>query len=119
MNVSINKPTSILNVCLHATPLFPYIHLVVSHKHGEVGEVAAGACGVRAVGVQQPAALRRPLPRHGALRVVPERTIWRVIVLVLQKTKSGDEDVHLFFVVVFLAYFNASDHQIVFFFQQR
>ncbi len=84
------------NECLHklprfhfnrvtATPLFTYIGLVVSHEQGEVGEVAAGAGGVCAVGVQQPAALRRPLACHGALRVVPEGAIWSVIILQLWK----------------------------------
>lgn len=63
---------------------------MVSHEHGEVGEVAAGACGVCAVGVQQPAALRRPLAGHGALRVVPKRTIWSVIILILQKRETVD-----------------------------
>lgn len=39
-----------------ATPLFTYVGLVERHEHGKVGEVAAGAGGVCAVGVQQPAA---------------------------------------------------------------
>lgn len=39
-----------------ATPFFTYIGLVERHEHGKVGEVAAGAGGVCAVGVQQPAA---------------------------------------------------------------
>lgn len=39
-----------------ATPLFTYVGLVQRHEHGKVGEVAAGAGGVCAVGVQQPAA---------------------------------------------------------------
>lgn len=39
-----------------ATPLLTYIGLVERHEHGKVGEVAAGAGGVCAVGVQQPAA---------------------------------------------------------------
>lgn len=74
--------------CVSATPLFTYIGLVVSHEHGEVGEVAAGAGGVRAVRVQQPAAQRRPLACHGALRVVPEGAIWSVIILHLQGKKK-------------------------------
>lgn len=72
-------------ICVSATPLFTYIGLVVSHEYGEIGEVAAGAGGVCVVGVQQPAALRRPLACHGALRVVPERAIWSVIILQLRK----------------------------------
>lgn len=39
-----------------ATPLFTYVGLVERHEHGKVGEVAAGAGGVCAVGLQQPAA---------------------------------------------------------------
>lgn len=56
---------------------------MVSHEDGEVSEVAAGAGGVCPVGVQQPAALRRPLSSHGALRVVPERTVWCVVIVQL------------------------------------
>lgn len=70
--------------CASATPLFTYIGLVVSHEHGEVSEVAAGAGGVCAVRVQQSAAQRRPLARHGALRVVPEGAIGSVVILHLQ-----------------------------------
>lgn len=68
---------------MRATPLFTHIGLVVSHEHGKVGEVAAGAGGVCVVGVQQPAALRRPLACHGALGVVPEGAVWSVIILQL------------------------------------
>ena len=71
-----------------ATPLFTHIGLMVSHEHGEVGEVAAGAGGVCVVGVEQPAALRRPLPCHGALGVVPEGAIWSVMILQLSEDKS-------------------------------
>lgn len=77
---------------MSATPLFTYIGLVVSHEHGEVGEVAAGAGGVCVVRVQQPASQRRPLACHGAFRVVPEGAIWSVIILHLReknKTKWG------------------------------
>uniref|UniRef100_A0A8D0D8I0 Uncharacterized protein n=1 Tax=Sander lucioperca TaxID=283035 RepID=A0A8D0D8I0_SANLU len=35
---------------MSATPLLTYIRLVVSHEHGKVGEVAAGAGGVCVVG---------------------------------------------------------------------
>lgn len=74
--------------CVHArrasaTPLFTYIGLVERHQHGEVGEVAAGAGGVRAVCVQQPAAQRGPLARHGALRIVPKGAIWSMIIIQL------------------------------------
>ena len=64
---------------------------MVRHEHRKVGEVAAGAGGVRAVGVQQPAALGRPLARHGALRVVPERAVGTVVVLQLDTngTREG------------------------------
>ena len=75
-----------------ATPLFTHVGLVVRHEHGEVGEVAAGAGGVRAVGVQQPAALRRPLARHGALRVVPEGAVWSVVILHLRERKKNRRD---------------------------
>lgn len=87
MNVCINYPGFHFNH-VSATPLFTHIGLAVSHEHGEVGEVAARAGGVRAVGVQQPAALRRPLARHGALRVVPEGAVRSVIILQLRKTKT-------------------------------
>lgn len=88
-----------MNVCINyfhfnsvsATPLFTYIGFMVSHEHGEVGEVAAGARGVCVVGIQQPAALRRPLACHGALRVVPEGAIWSVIILQLRKKKKKRE----------------------------
>ncbi len=52
-----------------------YLHVHVSHEHSEVSEVCAGAGGVRSVGSQQPAVLRRPEARHTALRVAPERTV--------------------------------------------
>lgn len=61
---------------------------MVSHEHSEIGEVAAGARGVCAVGVQQLAALRRPLACHGALRVVPKGAIRTVKILHLQKQKK-------------------------------
>lgn len=57
---------------------------VLDHEHSEVGEVAAGAGGVCAVGVKEPAALGGPLARHGALRVVPERTVRTEVVLQLE-----------------------------------
>lgn len=77
---------------MSATPLFTYIRLVVSHEHGKVGEVAAGAGGVCVVGVQQLAALRRPLACHGALRVVPEGAIWRVKIIQLRQKKNKEKD---------------------------
>lgn len=58
---------------------------MVSHEHGEVGEVAARAGSVCVVCAQQPAAQRRPLACHRALRVVPEGAIWSVIILQLRK----------------------------------
>lgn len=66
-----------------ATPLFTYIGLVERHEHSEVGEVAAGAGGVSAVCVQQPAAQRRPLARHRALRIVPKGAIWSMVIIQL------------------------------------
>lgn len=55
LKVCIDYPASFFNrVC--ATAAFTHVGLVVSHEHGEVGQVAAGAGGVRVVGVQQPAA---------------------------------------------------------------
>ena len=83
LSVCINYPGFHFNRA-SATPLFTHVGLVVRHEHGEVGEVAAGAGGVRAVGVQQPAALGRPLPRHGALRVVPEGAVGSVVILYLR-----------------------------------
>lgn len=71
--------------------MFTHIGLVVRHENGEVGEVAAGAGGVCVVGVQQPAALGRPLACHGALGVVPEGAIWSVIILHLQERKKQRE----------------------------
>lgn len=71
-----------------ATPLFTYIGLMQSHEHSEVGEVATGAGGVRAVCVQQPAAQRRPLACHRAFGVVPERAIWSVVIINLWKKKE-------------------------------
>lgn len=47
----------------------------MSHEHSEVGEMCAGAGGVRAVCVPQPAVLRGPVARHGALGVAPERAV--------------------------------------------
>lgn len=65
-----------------------YLHVHVSHEHSEVGEVCAGAGGVRSVGSQQPAVLRRPEARHTALRVAPERTVGVEILLRLLKDEE-------------------------------
>ena len=67
-----------------------YIALLLGHEQGEVGEVAAGAGGVCAVGLQQLAALYGPLARHGALRVVPERAVWTEVVLQLRGGQQTD-----------------------------
>lgn len=67
---------------------------MVSHEHGEVGEVAAGAGSVCAVRTQQPAAQWWPLACHRALRIVPEGAIWSVVILQLstkQKQMTIDE----------------------------
>ncbi len=55
------------------------------HEHGEVGQMRAGAGGVRVVAVQTSAAMRRPLTRHRALRVIPERTVGIEVILQLSK----------------------------------
>lgn len=70
----------------------PISHRQVSmgHKHGEVGEMAAGARSVRFIPGDELAALRGPVPRHAPLRVVPEGAVGVVVVLCLEnnaKTK--------------------------------
>lgn len=92
LKVCIDYPASFFFNRVCATPAFTHVGLVVSHEHGEVGQVAAGAGGVRVVGVQQPAAQRRPLARHGALRVVPEGAIWSVIILQLWEREGGERE---------------------------
>ena len=66
-----------------------YLDLDVGHEHGEVGEVGAGACGVRAVGGQQAAVLRGPHPRHGALRVAPEGAVGVEVLLRMLGSRKG------------------------------
>lgn len=52
-----------------------YLDVNVGHEDGEIGEMSAGARGVRPVGAQQAAVLRRPVTGHGSLGVAPERTV--------------------------------------------
>lgn len=62
----------------------------MGHKHGEVGEMAAGARSVCFIPGDELAALRGPVPRHAPLRVVPEGAVGVVVVLCLEnnaKTK--------------------------------
>lgn len=47
----------------------------MGHEDCKIGEVGAGACGVRPVGAQQAAVLRGPVTGHGSLGVAPERTV--------------------------------------------
>lgn len=73
----------------------PAYDLTVSHEHGKVGEVAAGTCGVRLVGLHQAAALGRPVAQHGALRVVPKGAVSIEVVLGLlcgggREVRSGE-----------------------------
>lgn len=64
----------------------PYLDVHMRHEHGEVGEVRAGAGGVRPVGAQQATVLRGPVARHGFLRVAPERAVGVEVLLgVLRK----------------------------------
>lgn len=53
----------------------PYLDLHVSHEDCKVSQVGTRARGVSPVGAQQPAILRRPVPRHGPLGITPERTV--------------------------------------------
>lgn len=68
-----------------------YLDVHVCHEHCEVGEVRAGAGGVRPIGAQQTAVLRGPVTRHGFLGVAPERAVGvEVLLRVLQeKGKTG------------------------------
>lgn len=50
----------------------PYLDVHMRHEHGEVGEVCAGASGVRPVGAQQATVQCGPVARHGFLGVAPE-----------------------------------------------
>lgn len=69
-----------------------YLDIHVGHEDGEVGEVSAGARGVRPVGAQQAAVLRRPVAAHCFLRVTPERTVGvEVLLRLLVKSKSTNK----------------------------
>lgn len=52
-----------------------HLDIHVGHEDCKIGEVGAGACGVRPVGAQQAAVLRGPVTGHGSLGVAPERTV--------------------------------------------
>lgn len=52
-----------------------YLDIHVGHEDGKIGEMSAGARGVRPVGAQQAAVLRGPVAGHGSLGVAPERTV--------------------------------------------
>lgn len=70
--------------CLYRRQMYlkcNYRHVHMSHEHSKVGQVCAGAGGVRSVGSQQPAVLRGPEARHTALRVAPEWTVGVEILL--------------------------------------
>lgn len=66
----------------------PYRDFPVRHEDGEVGEVVAGAGGVRLVGLQEFAALRGPVAHHAPLRVIPKGAIGVEVVLHLQITRD-------------------------------
>lgn len=65
-----------------------YLDVDVGHEHSKVGQVCAGAGGVRAVGSQETAVLRGPEARHAALGVAPERAVWVEVLLRLLWEKS-------------------------------
>lgn len=58
------------------------------HEDGEVGEVTAGAGGVRFVVVQEFAALGGPVACHTPFGVIPKRAIGIEVVLHLQITRD-------------------------------
>lgn len=62
----------------------------MGHENGKAGKVGAGAGGVCAIGGQQPAVLRRPESRHGALGVAPERAVG--IEILLRMLKEGGKE---------------------------
>lgn len=68
-----------------------YLDVHMRHEHGEVGEVRAGAGGVRPVGAQQATVLHGPVARHGFLRVAPERAVGVEVLLgvLRKKNKTG------------------------------
>lgn len=47
--------------------MLAYLHIHMGHEHCKIGQVGAGAGGVRPVGAQQAAVLRRPVTIHGFL----------------------------------------------------
>lgn len=65
-----------------------YWDFTVCHEDGEVGEVVAGAGGVRLIGVQEFAALGGPVAHHTPLRVIPEGAIGVEVVIHLQITRD-------------------------------
>lgn len=65
-----------------------YLDVDVGHEHSKVGQVRAGAGGVRAVGSEKTAVLRRPEARHAALGVAPERAVWVEVLLRLLWARS-------------------------------
>lgn len=60
----------------------------MGHENSKVGQVRAGAGGVRAVGSEETAVLRRPEARHAALGVAPERAVWVEVLLRLLWARS-------------------------------
>lgn len=72
----------------------PYLDVHMGHEHCEIGQMGAGACGVRPVGAQQAAVLRRPVTGHGPLGVAPEWTVGVEVLLRLLlggRAESTDE----------------------------
>lgn len=65
-----------------------YLDVDVGHEHSKVGQVCAGAGGVRAVGGEETAVLRRPEARHAASGVAPERAVWVEVLLRLLWARS-------------------------------
>lgn len=65
-----------------------YLDIDMGHEHSKVGQVCAGTGGVRAVGSEETAVLRRPEARHAALGVAPERAVWVEVLLRLLWARS-------------------------------